>query len=153
MAHQDLQIIKANAMWTEPLSIFFQWLKDSGEIPYFSPHPFTREMAQYIARHKGKDLYYLLVDDLEILGYGMLRGWDEGYRIPSLGIFIHPNVRKSGFGQLMMHFLHAVAKYKGSPKVRLTVHPENRDAVRLYKKFGYHFTEEYEGRKVGFLNL
>jgi len=153
MSRQYLQIIKANEMWAEPLSIFFQWLKDSGETHYFAPHPFTKEMAQCIARYEGKDLYYLLVDDLEILGYGMLRGWEEGYEIPSLGIFIHPNVRKCGFGQLMMHFLHSVSKYKGAPKVRLSVHPENQDAVRLYEKIGYHFTEEHEGRKVGFLSL
>ena len=110
-------------------------------------------MARHIAQYKGEDLYYVLVDELNILGYGMLRGWDEGYEIPSLGLFIHPNHRKCGLGNLLINFLHSAARHRGASKVRLTVNQENRAAMELYKKVGYSFSEEYEGRKVGFLNL
>lgn len=153
MSNQYLQIIKVNELWIEPLSTFFQWLNNSGETDFFAPHPFTKEMAQHIVRYKGKDLYYILVDESNILGYGMLRGWDEGYEIPSLGLFIHPNFRRVGLGKLLVLFLHLTAKHRGALKIRLTVNQDNLAAIQLYKKVGYDFREEFQGKKIGFFNL
>ena len=48
-------------------------------------------MAKKIATYEGDDLYFLQIKDNEIAGYAMLRGWDEGYTIPSLGIALHPD--------------------------------------------------------------
>ena len=62
---------------------------------FFHPHPFTTEAARERAAYTGKDLYYVVIEGDEILGYGMLRGWDEGYEVPSLGIVIHPAHRGS----------------------------------------------------------
>ena len=77
---------------------------------FFTPHPFTRDAIVALASHPGKDLYYLLVDGSRSLAYGLLRGWNDGYAIPSLGLAVSPSARRQGYGVLMTHFLHAAAR-------------------------------------------
>ncbi len=109
---------------------------------FFYPHPADDITIDRIANYKGKDLYYLLVEDEKILGYGILRGWDEGYQTPSLGIAISPCVRGSGLGTLLMNFLHVAASRRGSRKVRLRVLKNNKKAISLYKNSGYVFKKD-----------
>ncbi len=90
---------------------------------------------------------------MEVLGYGMLRGWDDGWKIPSLGIALDPRIRGNGTGEMLMHFLHAAARRRGATKVRLKVYPDNRTAIALYKKLGYVFATEEAGQLVGYITL
>ncbi len=69
----------------------------------------------------------------------MLRGWDEGYSIPSLGIAIHPAARELGMGRLLMNFLHVSASRRGASQVRLRVQNENINAIKMYESYGYIF--------------
>lgn len=94
-----------------------------------------------------------MVADGEVLGYGLLRGWDQGYDVPSLGIAIRPDRRGQGLGILLMHFLHAAARQRGALRVRLRVHPGNARARDLYEKLGYRFEGEERGELVGFFEL
>jgi len=88
------------------------------------------------------------------LAYGILRGWDQGYEIPSLGIAVHPEARGGKLGELMMHFLHSAARRKGARQVRLKVYGKNVSARNLYIKLGYKFdTVEEGGQLVGRLKL
>ena len=83
----------------------------------------------------------------------MLRGWDEGYKVPSLGITIHPSVREVGLGRLFMHFLHVAARRRGCDKIRVKVYPQNVSAAALYEKLGYKFETKEAGQLVGFVQL
>lgn len=136
-----------------PLAAFFQALGDEGGDKHFHPHPLVADEAARLAHYSGQDLYYVLVEGNQVLGYGMLRGWDEGYAIPSLGIAIHPAARGAGLGRLLMHFLHAAAHRKGALKIRLKVYPENVAALALYKSLGYVFQSQEAGQWVGLLDL
>jgi [ribosomal protein S18]-alanine N-acetyltransferase len=136
------------------LAGFFTVLHERGVDKFFHPHPFTAEAARERASYAGKDLYYVVIEGDEILGYGMLRGWDEGYEVPSLGIVIHPAHQGLGLGRLLMDFLRVAAGRRGAIKIRLRVYPENTAAVTLYRKLGYELTPEKDGPYlVGFLNL
>jgi ribosomal protein S18 acetylase RimI-like enzyme len=139
--------------WEESLADFFAVILMSGE-KYFHPHPFTPESAKAIAQHCGEDLYYVLVDGKTVLAYGILRGWDQGYEIPSLGIAVHPEARGGKLGELMMHFLHSAARRKGARQIRLKVYSGNASARTLYAKLGYKFDSvEEEGQLIGRLEL
>jgi len=46
----------------------------------------------------------------------MLRGWDEGYETPSLGIAVHPDARGLGLARTFMGFLHAAASFQGAAR-------------------------------------
>lgn len=148
-----LEIRIVNNVLEQSLGEFFRELENTGDNQQFHPHPFTVEEAKKRVRYSGQDLYYALVAGTQVLGYGMLRGWDEGYKIPSLGIAVHPDFRGMGFGKLLMYYLHTAARYRGAKKIRLKVYSENRAAVALYEKLGYQFESEEAGQKVGYLNL
>ena len=83
----------------------------------------------------------------------LLRGWDEGYSVPSLGIAIHPVARGQGLGTLMMEYLHFLARQRGAITVRLRVHVENLRAIQLYQALGYAFVTEGDEYIVGKLQL
>jgi [ribosomal protein S18]-alanine N-acetyltransferase len=135
------------------LTEFLLALVDAGDTVHFQPHPFTAEYVATLARHTGDDLYFVLTEANRILAYGMLRGWDEGFSIPSLGIAVHPAARGSGLGRLMMRFLHAAAKRRSCSSVRLRVAVENRAAATLYESLGYRFTRSEDGYRIGFIEL
>lgn len=149
-----LEIVQISPEWEEPLAMFFETLVNCGDAKYFHPHPFTRDEAIARSRYSGNDLYYLLTESRIIIGYGILRGWDAGYEIPSLGIAIHPEARGAGLGSAFIHFLHVAARRKGATKVRLKVYRQNTKVLRLYHNLGYVFEgQEEDGQVVGYFDL
>jgi len=72
----------------------------------------------------------------------MLRGWDEGYAIPSLGLFVSPDHQGKGVGKAIMNHLTDVAFERGCDQIRLTVDAANERAVALYKAQDYHVDTE-----------
>ena len=139
--------------WKRALADFFDILKSTGDDKYFHPHPFTIEEATRRCNYSGNDLYYICTEGKTILAYAMIRGWDEGYAIPSLGLAIHPAARSIGLGKAFIHFLHVMAYRRGARRIRIKVYPDNRPAIELYKKIGYKFEEQEGEQYVGFFNL
>jgi len=137
----------------QALIAFLNDLSEAHETEFFHPHPFTEDALQKIIRTADQDLYYVLCEGGRVVGYGMLRGWDEGYQIPSLGIAIHPAARNAGLRKALMHFLHGAARRRGASKVRLRVKAQNARAMKLYQDLGYVFGPEEQGFLVGFLQL
>jgi ribosomal-protein-alanine N-acetyltransferase len=149
------EVVRLVPEWQVKLHLFFQDLKAYGDDFFFSPHLTDIDSIRGIASHDTKDMYYMLVDQGSILGYGMLRGWDEGYQIPSLGIAIHPSARNRGLGKLFMDILHLFASQRGAEKVRLRVHLDNELAINLYKSLGYTFDKDSKEPffLIGFKNI
>lgn len=155
IAYPSLEVVRLTPEWQGGLQQFFQDLKTGGDDVFFSPHPADADAIHRIATHEGKDLYYLLVEQRKVLGYGLLRGWDEGYQIPSLGLAIHPSARGQGLGKMLMDILHLLASRRGADKVRLRVRANNEKALNLYKSLGYSFVEDTNQPDflVGFKNI
>jgi len=153
MPRSGLEIRQINSTLNSALRQFFSVIKESGDEKFFHPHPFDIGSADRISSYRGHDLYYAMCHENRVIGYGMLRGWDAGYEIPSLGIIIHPEMRESQLGGLFMNFLHIAARLRGAKKIRLKVYPENRQALSLYQKLGYVFESEEDGQLVGIINL
>ncbi len=118
------------------------------DVTFFRPHPFTPEEAHRIATLGGSDVFALLLEDDRPIAYGMLRGWDEGYASPSLGIAVRTSQQGHGYGRAMMLLLHAEAARHGSKTIRLRVHPDNTPARRLYESMGYEYHGEERGELV-----
>ena len=137
----------------QALAEFFTCLRSEGDEAHFHPHPLTPEEASRRCSYQGKDLYYLLVLDRQVVGYGMLRGWDEGNEIPSLGIAIRRSARHSGLASLLMRFLHTAARLRGARKVILKVDKDNPAAKRLYENLGYTFTDKDDRQLLGSMDL
>ena len=148
-----LQIRLIDTSLEAELAHFFEIIRACGDDRYFHPHPFTPEEAYRLAHYNGADLFYVLMKGKQIIGYGLLRGWDEGYTVPSLGIYIADDVRGRGLGRLVMRFLAAAAREKGAEMIRLKVYPDNVAAVKLYESLGYRFMGRENGQLVGYLDL
>ncbi len=67
----------------------------------------------------------------------MLRGWDEGFAVPSFGIVIDNDWRGRGVGSGLTDFTLDEARSLGSPGVRLSVYSSHLSAVRLYAERGF----------------
>ena len=96
-----------------------------------------------------KDVYIIQLYKDKIVGYGMLRGWSEGYKIPTLGIIINNEYRGLGLSKIMMTYLHFLAKQKKSEKVLLKVKKSNSIAINLYKKFNYELSNYNDEFLIG----
>ncbi len=142
-------IVPLAAANVDSLLALLQALDSAGAAEWFKPHPFTREHLQGLCERARKDLYFVLTDRGRALGYGLLRGWDEGYDVPSLGIAIHPAHSGIGLGAALMEFLHVAARLQGSARVRLRVKSDNARAIGLYRRLGYRFEEQPQRAEDG----
>lgn len=108
----------------------------------FDPFPLDAETARRIATAPRRDHYYgAVAGDGRILGMTMLRGWDEGYEIPSFGTFVDHELHGRGIGSRLLDETIAAARELGAPKVRLSVYASNAGAERLYRSRGFAETE------------
>lgn len=148
-----LQIVCPHAELRGALADFFQEIERSGDAAFFHPHPFTDADAERICAYTGSDQYYVLLWNGRILGYGMLRGWDAGYATPSLGIIVREEARGSGLGKLLMQHLHAAARLRAAPKIRLKVYLHNTVARHMYEQLGYTFENQEGDQAVGYCSL
>jgi len=137
---------------SDALKEFFVDVIENEDDKLFHPHGFGHADAISICNYLGKDLYYAVFSGETVLGYGMLRGWDEGYDVPSLGIVISRKARGLGLGRMLMQFLHSAARNRGAESIRLTVLKNNAIAKKLYESLGYVFTES-EDSFVGYLQF
>jgi ribosomal protein S18 acetylase RimI-like enzyme len=141
---------------TEPLAALFEALATDAEtVRFFHPHPLTPAYAVELCRRVAtcRDRYFVARYRSHLIGYGMLRGWDEGFAVPSFGACVYPDVRGVGLGQALL--AHAVQQSiaLGAPRLRLTVYKANERGIHVYRKFGFVFTEKNEHELVGLLDL
>jgi ribosomal protein S18 acetylase RimI-like enzyme len=150
-----IDIICLSPAETDAVGKFFLQIARDPETKFFHPHPFTFAEAARVCSHAGNDKYVGLRRDGDFLAYGMLRGWDEGYLVPSLGIYVAPELRRTGAAQALMQVLHLLARLAGAKQVRLKVYRENSPAYRMYRSMGYIFTEEKgsNAQLIGLLDL
>ena len=68
------------------VAALFARSRDHPEMAFFDPFPLTDETARRLACEPRLDRYYVAEVSSELIGLSMLRGWDEGYEIPSFGV-------------------------------------------------------------------
>jgi ribosomal protein S18 acetylase RimI-like enzyme len=122
----------------------------------FAPHPFTDQEAQRVCLYQGKDLYvgvFANGSSPRMVGYGMLRGLDEGYSIPSLGLCILKDFQGVGIGRMLLNQLLNESAGLGAKCVMLKVKKSNSIARGLYESKGFTFTDHDPETLIGFLKI
>jgi len=135
------------------LADLFRALRANGDDALFYPHPLTDEHAAQLCRYAGLDEYFVATSESRIMGYGMLRGWDEGYSVPSLGVAVHPDHRKKGVAESLMRGLIQQARNRGAPHLRMTVADDRGSFIRFCARYGFAFSQLKPGRLLGMLDL
>lgn len=103
----------------------------------FHPFPLTEATARRLASAGGGDHFFATRLDGRIVAFSMLRGFDEGFDIPSFGILVDRHHRGCGIGRAVTEAAAAAAVRLGCDRIRLTVEPENTTARRLYADVGF----------------
>ena len=134
---------------------FLAALDANGDAEFFHPHGFDEDSSLEIVNRslRGVDEYWLAVAGEDILAYGMLRGWDEGYDVPSLGLAVAPDHRGRGLARAMMLHLHDRAASRGAVRIRLKVDRRNLSALRIYEAQGYRLDDHSATELIGFFEL
>ncbi len=122
------------------LGDFFETLSLDPSAHMFHPHPLTAEYAGALVAGDRMDEYFIAVDQDRVIGYGMLRGWDEGYTTPAFGVAVLSEARGRGVGRQLLRYAFELAREHDATEVMLKVHPDNRAAKLLYESEGFEFT-------------
>jgi ribosomal protein S18 acetylase RimI-like enzyme len=133
--------IRIELLRPEHCSGFTQLLEDNDREEItgpFHPFPMTRESSERLCLVHSKDLYYVAFVDDVMVGLAMLRGWDEGYEVPSFGAFIDYRYQGRGLGRLLTDYAISEARQAGCANVRLSVYESNVRGRRLYSSLGFH---------------
>ncbi|HEV3079585.1 MAG TPA: GNAT family N-acetyltransferase [Gemmataceae bacterium] len=152
----DLTIERLGANDAAPLGAFFQVLAaDPETVRFFHPHPLTVEFAHELCRRQthARDRFYVARYRGHMAGYLMLRGWEEGFAVPSFGGCVHPAFRGRGLGKALLAHAIQEARALAAPRLRLTVYKANARAVHVYRKFGFAFREKNEHELIGLLEI
>lgn len=124
------------------LETFFQGIAEDDETTaYFHPHAFDADTARAICERQGADAYFAALEAGEIVGYGMLRGWDEGYDTPAFGVCVRADQRGKGIGAALLRYAIDLARVRRAPSIMLKVYEHNAPARRLYEGAGFVFAE------------
>jgi ribosomal-protein-alanine N-acetyltransferase len=141
----------------EQLGELFVALATGPEAGQFHPHPLTVEAARRVAGGAAsrKDIYFAAFLGNRLVGYGMLRGWDEGYSIPSFGVAVAAAYRGRGVGRALLRYAIESARGRGAETMMLKVHVDNPGARNLYESEGFVFgpSPDDPGQVKGLLAL
>lgn len=149
-----IEIVRLREEHIEQLKKFFEAINSPSYIDDFSPHPFDSSNAERVCKYHGKDKYCaILLNGEVIIGYGLLRGWDEGYEVPALGLCVLKEYHGKGLGKLLINFLETVSRLEGALNVMLKVKKKNEIAKNLYLRQGFDLKEYNDDFFIGHKQL
>jgi len=125
----------------EKLGILFARNNRPEVINFFRPFLLNDYMARELLSPTRKDQFFVMEENGEFLAFSMLRGQDEGYDVPSFGIFVDWEHQRCGLGKQLSEWTFRWADQTGASKIRLTVYDENIQARTLYDRLGFIETE------------
>ena len=83
------------------------------------------------------DKYFGVLISEKIVGFYMLRGFDDGYEIPSYGVWVAKEFSDLGLAKLTLQHAISYCKVNGIKKIMLKVHPDNSVAKKTYENYGF----------------
>lgn len=107
----------------------------------FTPFSFQIDDLKERINNSQKDRYWGIRYGKELIGFFMLRGFDEGYERPSYGVYISKRFANHGLSKLALRFALSWCRLNQVPSIMLKVHPDNIYARHTYEKAGFKFLE------------
>ncbi len=109
---------------------------------YFEPFKITESQFLSLISSAESDQYRVILVDDRVAGFFMLRGLDEGFVIPSFGVYISSCYANKGLSKLALSYSIAWCIINNIKKIRLSVHPNNIHAIQTYIRAGFDSTGE-----------
>jgi len=124
----------------EALARFFHRNNLEEVTQYFHPFPLNDESARMICCAGNLDRFLGTFDGEKLVGLAMLRGWDKGFAMPSLGVLVDVAYRRLGRGRRLVQEAISEGKRSKATGIILSVYASNWVAVRLYSSLGFKQT-------------
>jgi len=107
---------------------------------YFTPFASSEPGAlATILSNADRDQYWCFRCGEVMGGLLMLRGFDEGYAIPALGLYIAQEYSGKGLGLLAVSYALVWCRLNAIGTVMLKVHASNTRARSLYEGLGFEY--------------
>lgn len=136
-----------NRLIIEPLAIehalaLGELFATDGEayLKHFSPFELSASGVVDALSCARKDGYWIISLDERLAGFFMLRGFDQGYEIPSFGVYVARWASNRGLSKIALAFAVGQCRELGCPALRLSVHPDNAVALAAYETAGFRFS-------------
>ena len=114
--------------------------ENSEYLKHFTAFELTNEKFISLLTNASKDKFFGIFSGNDIVGFYMLRGFDEGFKVPSYGVIILSEFSKKGLSKLTLYHSFALCRLNKIKKIMLKVRPENTYAKKLYESLGFEKT-------------
>lgn len=104
---------------------------------YFIPFDFNYKTIFSVLKKAKSDQYFGIFIEDQLIGFYMLRGFDEGYKIPAYGVWISQRYSRLSFAKLTLSHAFSFCKLNKINQIMLKVHPDNIHAKRIYENYGF----------------
>lgn len=114
----------------------------TGDEPEYGRYfvPFPSKDADALAERLGaarQDRYWGMREQGTLVGFFMLRGFDEGYARPSFGVYVARAAAGQGLARrALAHAIDWCVRHDVA-RIMLKVHPENAPALKAYCAAGF----------------
>src|ERR1700730_5505976 len=113
---------------------------------YFHPFSFETDSVKKVISNAKKDVLTAVEirdgQNVNLAGFYMLRGLDEGYLVPMYGVFIGHKYQNKGIGRLTLVHAESSCRLSQIDRLMLKVHPHNTIARTLYEAHGFTALKE-----------
>jgi RimJ/RimL family protein N-acetyltransferase len=133
---KNIEITELSSEQAENLSKLLL-ASDKTYTQFFIPFSFEASTIKDILESTEKDKYLGIFVGNELVGFYMLRGFDEGFEIPSYGVWIAKQFSGLGLSKLTLQHAISYCKVNGIKKILLKVHPDNSVAKKTYENYGF----------------
>lgn len=121
---------------TAALSILLQ-SQSAAYARFFRPFDFGADTVAGVLASESQDVFMGLYWQGALVGFFMLRGWDEGYDVPAFGILIDEKYRGCGLEMLSLDTAKIICKLRGATRLMIKMHPDNISAKGVLRKTGF----------------
>src|SRR5258706_2333414 len=110
-------------------------------IRFFYAFPFDENSIAMMLAACQNDIYYGAFADDRLVGFFMLRGWDEDYNIPAFGVVVDQEFNGYGISSLGLEMAKSLCRLRKVERIMLKVNPENIAGKTVYERAGFLPTE------------
>jgi RimJ/RimL family protein N-acetyltransferase len=136
----DLQIIRLLPSAATALSHLLT--SDDNEYrQYFIPFPTDVKSLEERLGSVQEDRYWGIWCGDSLVGFFMMRGFDEGYQRPSFGVYIAKAYSGKGLSGFALDYCMSWCWVNSIKTMILKVHPDNRYARQTYERAGFSVLE------------
>ncbi len=104
---------------------------------FFSPFEFSLDTVANVLSNQGDDVFIGLYWEDRIIGFFLLRGWNDGYEVPTFGIIIDKKYRGYELEMLSLDTAKIICRLRGAERLMLKMHPDNISAKGVMRKIGF----------------